>query len=84
MQLRDRWCGFCVVSALENIVNSVLKDGDGCGLACFLVASEGGGFAADRILETTMTLSVVCVDDRGCILSTSDGIIDIQPYLFEN
>ena len=76
-----RWFGFCVGSVLENIIISVLKDSDRCGLTCFLVALGGGGFAADRISETTMTSGVVCVDNRGRILSTSDSIIDIQPYL---
>ena len=44
-----------MVSVLGNVVIWLLKEGDGCGLARFLVALGGGGIAVARI----------SADDRG-------------------
>ena len=44
-----------MVSVLGNVVIWVLKEGDGCGLARFLVALGGGCFAVARM----------SADDRG-------------------
>ena len=44
-----------MLSVLGNVIIWVLKEGDGCGLARFLVAFGGGGFAVARM----------SADDRG-------------------
>ena len=52
LQLRDWQCEFaqvCGFRAMECRYLSV-KGGDGCGLARFLVALGGGGFAAAKML----------------------------------